>query len=215
MYRSRTPLEKWLAAVDFLSSTEGVNAAQLAEGIGVSHKTAWLMLRKFRQAIHKAEADRKLTGTVHAGLRALAPSDFFVFLPWKHYKQERVILIGGSIGETGEPALLKMNVVDARHLVPDSKELTPDGARALLAEFAGSGAQTTLLTDSRMCRSPLRDCFQDAKEWLNRLFYGLGTRYLQSYLDEYCYRRNVTARSSSPRDEWMSLCLRHRCGSAA
>src|SRR5690606_14861167 len=71
MDRSRTPLSKWASAFEMISSTVGVNVVQLSAAIGVSHKVAWTMLRRVRQAISRFEQQRKLHGTVHAGLRCL------------------------------------------------------------------------------------------------------------------------------------------------
>jgi len=79
MNKTRTPLSKWAAAIELLSSTNGVNAKQLASRIDVKHKTAWLMLRKFRQAIEEVEDARKLAGTVHTGLHTLLRNIFLFF----------------------------------------------------------------------------------------------------------------------------------------
>jgi transposase-like protein len=204
MDRSRTPLEKWAAAIELLTSTGGVNAVQLSAGIGVSHKTAWLMLRKFRRAIGELEAGRKLQGTVHAGLRALSP---YFFHSHALYAKERVILIGGSLDDkTGEPTTLKMTPVSPEHL--DGKRFNREGA----AHYFRNPAQplvkdAVLLPSFKMASSPLRRQFDAAAKWMNRLYRGLGSTYLQSYLDEYCFRWNAQRDARSLRDAWYQVCF--------
>jgi len=207
MDKTRTPLAKWAAAIDLLSSTNGVNAAQLAAGIGVSHKTAWLMLRKFRNVIAEVESSRKLTGVVQAGLLALAPKYIFTFLPHRHYRRERVVALSASIGSSGLPSELRIGYIEGRHLIPGWKEPTPEGKAYIVSEHAHPQAELAWLNDTRMHRAPLRQIFRDAQQWLNRVFNGIGTKYLQSYLDEYCYRWNPAAGGLSLREEWYKLCF--------
>lgn len=206
MDRSRTPLGKWFAAIELLSSTSGVNAKQLAAGIGVSHKTAWLMLRKFRCAIGEVESGRKLYGTVHAGLQALAPRYLFLFLPEERFRKERVVFVGGSVGPSGEPTSLRIGLVPSRHLVPGTKVLSGEGQADCSSAIADRKANLAWLNPVRMYQSPLNQCFKEAKGWMNWLFNGIGTKYLQSYLDEFCFRWNTAAGGMSPREAWSDLC---------
>ncbi|MFX3634828.1 MAG: transposase [Candidatus Pristimantibacillus sp.] len=37
------------------------------------------------------------------------------------------------------------------------------------------------------------DLFNKAKAWLNKTFHGIGSKYLQAYFDEYCFRLNHTS----------------------
>ncbi|TLS52130.1 IS1595 family transposase [Paenibacillus antri] len=208
MDKSRTPLEKWAAAIDLLGSTNGINAKQLSAFIGVSHKVAWTMLRKFRGAIRELEAERRLAGTVHAGLRALAPKAIFTFLPHRHYRCERVVGVGAAVDSLGMPSELKINVVRTEDLYPGWKELTGQGKERIASEVASPGSTIQWLNDWRMERSPLRECFHEANRWLIRLFNGIGSAYLQSYLDEFCFRWNAAAKGGSLRDEWNRLCFR-------
>jgi hypothetical protein len=59
-----------------------------------------------------------------------------------------------------------------------------------------------------MSSSPLRTRFTEARQWLNRLFHGISSASLQSYLDEYCFRWNTAAQDLSLRDHWYSVCFR-------
>jgi hypothetical protein len=198
MDRSRTPLEKWAAAIECLSTTNGVNAKQLAERIDVSHKTAWLMLRKFRLAIGAAEASKKLHGTVLAGLETLAPRYLFLFLPDRRFRKERVVVVTGSVMPDGRLSAVKIGTVEEPLLKPGTKQLTDEGAEQLLERYAASSMKW--LDSVKMYQSSLRECLQDAKGWMNHLFNGLGTKYIQSYLDEYSFRWNAGADGRSLRN---------------
>jgi len=208
MHKTRTPLAKWAAAIELLSSANGVNAKQLASCIGVKHKTAWLMLRKFREAIGEVEAACKLQGVVHTGLHTLAPKYIFIFLPHRHYRCERVVSVSASLGPRGAPTALKLGHVAGDLLEPGYKEATALGKTRLTAEHTHPAADATWLDSKRMHRSPLRECVEEAKGWMNRLFNGIGTKYLQSYLDEFCYRWNAASRGASVRDELYAFCCR-------
>ncbi|TLS49031.1 IS1595 family transposase [Paenibacillus antri] len=207
MAKTRTPLAKWAAAIELLASTNGVNAKQLADLIGVKHKTAWLMLRKFRQAIGEVEDAFKLQGTVHTGLHFLAPNYIFIFLPHRHYRCERVVSISASVGRDGKPTALKLGYVPRDRLVRGFKEPTAYGKERILEEHVDPSADKHWLNSDRMHHSPLRDCLLEARGWMNRLFNGVGTKYLQSYLNEFCFRWNAGASGASLRDSWYGLTI--------
>ncbi|TLS48611.1 IS1595 family transposase [Paenibacillus antri] len=208
MAKTRTPLAKWAAAIELLASTNGVNAKQLAAHIGVKHKTAWLMLRKFRQAIGEVEDAFKLQGTVHTGLHFLAPKYIFIFLPHRHYRCERVVSVSASVGGGGQATALKLSFVPRDRLVRGFKEPTAQGKERILEEHVDRCAVKHWLNSDRMHRSPLRDCILEARSWMNRLFNGVGTKYLQSYLNEFCFRWNAAAQATSLREALDRLCIR-------
>jgi transposase-like protein len=202
MDRSRTPLAKWAAAIDLLTERNGINAVKLAAEIKVSHKTAWLMLRSFRRAISEVEAGRNMGSNVYAGLQALGP--YSIFFPYRHYQNERVVLISASMdGRTGQPTAIALTPVSTEHLRPGMKMLSHEGAATILQEH-----NAMLLKNFTMSSSPLRTRFTEAKQWLNRLFHGIGSASLASYLDEYCFRWNTAAQGLSLRDHWYRVCLR-------
>jgi hypothetical protein len=208
MDKTRTPLAKWAAAIEALASSSGLNAKQLAYAIGVSHKAAWLMLRKFRQAIGEAEAAMKLRGEVHTGLEIMAPKYIFIFLPHRRYRCERVVAVSASVRAGGTPNELKLSHVHPELLVPGQKEPTAFGRSQIVSLHAHKDADSSWLAPHRMDRSPLRNCIVEARSWMNRLFNGVASKSLQTYLDEFCFRWNVAARGSSPVEDWYRICCR-------
>jgi len=212
MHKTRTPLAKWAAAIDALSASRGLNARELAEAIGVTPKIAWTMLRKFRAAIQEIEESRKLEGNVHVGLRALAPASIWIFLPHRHYRPERVVSVSASIGPTGRPSALKIQRVERSDLVPGFKEPTELGLRRILDRSVAPGVPWTWHGGWRKFPETLQACFQDVRRWLVTTFNGIGTKFLQSYLNEYCFRRNLAAEGADPREAWLQLCVRPQVG---
>jgi len=208
MHRTRTPLEKWAAALDALSGAGGMNAVELARTIGVTHKVAWTMLRKIRSAIDEAEAAQKLEGNVIGGLRALAPSSIWIFLPFRHYRCERPVFVGASVDAYGRPTAIKIHTTNREDIKPGWKMATELGARRILARAARSGASAQWLEDATLSRSPLHDRFAEAQRWLVRTFHGIGDKYVQSYLNEYCFRWNVAARKGDLREAFYDLLFR-------
>ncbi len=207
MDKTRTPLSKWAAALELLSSTGGVNAKQLASFIDVKHKTAWLMMRKLRQAIGDIEAASKLKGTVHMGLHILAPKRIFIFLPHRRYRCERVVSVSASIANDGKPSALKLCHVERNLLVRGYKELTPEAASSIVEKQVHPSADPTWLHPNRMDHSPILGCLLEARAWMNRLFNGIGSKYLQTYLNEFAFRWNAAARGGDTRDDWHGLCF--------
>jgi len=102
--------------------------------------------------------------------------------------------------------VLKLNVVPDEYL--EGKTLTDEGRAYFYAQCIDrSNNRTAFLTNRHMVDSPLRNQFDQAAAWLRDLFHGLGETYLQSYLDEYCFRWNAKARNASLHDEWAKVCL--------
>ncbi|MCI3920905.1 transposase [Paenibacillus sp. TRM 82003] len=208
MDKTRTSLQKWRAAIELLSSTEGVNATKLANSIGVTHKVAWTMLRKFREAIRETEEATRLNGDVYAGVWALAPKYIWMFLPDRFYRRERVVALFTSVDRAGH-AQLKIRAISTKELEPGMKRLNDGGRRRLREEIVASGSHSNLawLNKAQMARSSLLKRFEEVRRWLNEVFHGVGTKHLSLYLSEFCFRHNVAARQESLREAWYRLCF--------
>ena len=58
------------------------------------------------------------------------------------------------------------------------------------------------------CNNPLYLAFKKARGWINETFHGIGIKYLQTYLDEYCFRYNLSRRYISPWIQLLRLCMK-------
>lgn len=63
---SKLPLQKWFLAIYLASGlNKGVSSTQLSKYLGITQKTAWLMLRRIRYAIGEDSYDKSLDGLQH------------------------------------------------------------------------------------------------------------------------------------------------------
>lgn len=63
--RSHVPLHKWVYAMYLLvTARKGISSMQLAKEIGVTQKTAWLMLGRLREACSAPDSIDKLKGVI-------------------------------------------------------------------------------------------------------------------------------------------------------
>ena len=214
MDKSRAPLEKWAAALELLASASGMNAVELADRIDVTHKTAWLIMRRLRRAISELETERKLAGVVHGGLRTFVPRRERVYSPlWtgsimvlRPYRKEYPVFAAASLDERGLPTALKLRLVAKDDLAPRRTETLAAGSGdRLLSEHSDPCARTTLL---KRVRTPILWHFEAAEYWLYKVYHRVGENYLQTYLDEYCFRWNVAKEGRNLRDAWAELCTR-------
>jgi len=190
---SRTPLRKWLFAIFLLSRTDqGTNAVELARAIQVTYKTAWLMLLKIRQSLHTANKQTKLTGSVQVNSavygRPYNPSV-------RKHPKEHFLLVGSSINETEKANILKIHFVQ-----PDHTQYRQISRYAVLTfnqlhiDTQTANIECNLGLYSPKRKRPLMKYASLACKWVNQTFHGIGFKYLQFYLDEFCYRYNLTQR---------------------
>ena len=212
MHKSHTPLAKWLAAIDALSASRGLSAAALGKAVGITTKAAWLMLRKFRAAISRLEEERKLEGHVRFGLRVVAPASIWMF--WAHnlYKSERVVAVAASVDALGEPGEMKIRLLDPVTDLIETRwfyreKIATAEARERLIRGMTAGASVEWCKEWMPFPEAMDAAFKRARKWLVDVFNGIGTKYLQSYLNEYCFRWNTAARGESMREAWMKLCF--------
>ena len=208
MEKSRTPLDKWADALELLSYTNGVNAVQLSQAIGISHTSAWRMLTRIRGAIHAVESARLLDGTVQAG--TASSTRWRYRLPPRGYQrhpQEHVVVVGASFDAAdGQPSQLKITKVPEQDL--DYRSLTREGNIRYINRHTHPLAYVTMLKRTQMpVYHPLMQCYDKAERWLNRLFRGISSKYIQTYFDEYCFRWNAAQAGLSIRDDLYQLCI--------
>ncbi|MDR6881644.1 IS1595 family transposase [Bacillus sp. 3255] len=191
---SRTSLRKWFAALFLVScSEEGASAVKLSHIIQVTYKTAWLILHKIRSLIHLWDAQTPLTGTVIINSAIYGrPYNPTV----RKHPQEHLLLLGSSQIHSNESGYLKI-----KHIIPQlptNKHISRRDLHSFHNQHIDPAVRNIEITTGFYtpirCR-PLLQLARQAGNWINRSFHGLGAKYLQKYLDEFCYRYNLTARN--------------------
>ncbi|MEW9698383.1 transposase [Paenibacillus sp. SI8] len=54
---------------------------------------------------------------------------------------------------------------------------------------------------------PLTAFAAQASKWINETFHGIGSKYLQLYLDEFCFRLNLSLQNASVFDNLSRVCF--------
>jgi len=201
--RSRTPLEKWAVAIQAVSRDKSINAVQLMHKISVTYKTAWSMLMKIRQCIHEWDAVQPLVGRLAAGSATYGTPSFRTCLRYPH---ERPVIVGISYNHTGDPTYIKIKPGVAELLQNASKR------RYLENEFLRNHVRSEIPVQI-LPRVPfhkhddLPRAFYGATSWIYRTFRGIGSRYLELYFDEYCFRINISLCGQNPSEKLFSACM--------
>ena len=189
---TRTPLHLWFQAIYLHSRPEGVNALQLAETIGVTYKTAWLICHKLRHAMSRAEADRLLEGLV----RVTDTTIYYHFDGVSDWQpQEQSVLIAAAAGEVGELERIKIEKQDKTSL--KNRWVAPMADSFVIRHVAPEALNDTIITTRRgKNRSRALLAVGEALgNWLARLFRGVGTKHLSAYLMHFCYWWNERNRA--------------------
>ncbi|MBG9792300.1 hypothetical protein ABD76_07035 [Paenibacillus dendritiformis] len=227
MEGSRTALWKWLTAIWLVSRTDiSFNAVELRSLIQVTYKTAWSMLHKIRKAINRADTGQPLKGEVH-GIVAFYGRPYFS--PILLHERECPIIVAESssaefVGsDHGNPASviemeeqrahtrrIKMKIVDRCYC--SGKSLLRTGSEEFAKLHAHSDSTVSIIRyyfhvkrNRYLCQT-----FKRAWKWMNDKFHGIGSTYLQLYLDEFCFRHNAATRGSSSWGYLLRSCLSFR-----
>jgi len=216
MHRSKLPLTVWFWAAHLMSTqSNGMSARQLADQLGLTYKTAWLLTQKLRRSM--VDPDREpLEGVVEVDQAEIPfrAGDTF-FDPGNSGK----ILIAGAVEvidrDTGQA---KPRRKKAKYLDTLSGRIRlamiADNSAASIEAFVRANVKrgTTLLTDGHASYPGLTDYRHDPRvvgkmaahvvlPWVHRVFslvkrWGLGTyhglrrKHLDTYLNEFVFRYN-------------------------
>ncbi|MEK8127772.1 transposase [Paenibacillus filicis] len=226
MEGSHTDLRKWMQTMQLVAhASPGISALQLSQIIGVTYKTAWLMLHKLRAAIDSFNGrEEPLQGHVQI-------NSAFYGKPYgsviHEHPQRQPLLIGASIDMLGVPTRIQIMHIPKHHM--NGTTVRGSGVQAFIRIHVDPVALrvecNTAHFSSRRFRSLLAVAAQ-ASQWMNLTFHGIGPKYLQRYLEEYIYRYNMTAKqlpvwsnlirlcASSPRTTYSAL-TGNRSGSSS
>lgn len=229
MHKSSTSLKQWMLAMFLVSCQDaGLNAVKLSNVLRVTYKTAWRMLRLIRVAISKWDEDQMLQGKVEAKLevwmRHLFPTE-------ANMESEKSVIIAKGRDSQGDP-YYKLKLIErgkqAREPLMEVEKtefirLFCDASNSIM-QINGRAQQIRKqskhtyrlhsverkqeqVADPRHCirsrKYPLSIIATEAFQWLNDRFHGLGRKYAQFYMDEYCFRLNISKREPIQAMQWL------------
>ena len=200
--KTRTDLVIWFWTIYLVAHDKsGHSATSLSEELGISYKTAWLMLHKIRKAMGDRDSKYMLSGIVEL-------DDAFFGAPTEGGKRGRgtdktPVLIGLSLNKHGYPLNAKMQVVSdvkrdtlvgfAHSFIESGSKISSDAYRSY-KKLAEAGfeheAKEFNPKDNPDHLKWLHTVVSNVKAFIAGTFHGLDTKHLQAYLNEFCYRFN-------------------------
>ncbi|MCY9515676.1 transposase [Paenibacillus apiarius] len=206
MEGSRTSLRKWITAFWLVSRSDtGINAVKLSSIVKVTYKTAWSMLHKIRAAISQTDASQPLEGEIR-GIVAfhghLDPSTADL------HPRETPLIIAESVTPDGQLFNVKMKLVKREYV--SHKLLLRSACDCFNAQHVSPNASEMSIVRQRFRvdrHGRLYSAFNQARSWMSTTFHGIGAKYLQRYLDEFCFRYNSDTALASTWDKLISLCM--------
>lgn len=187
MHGTRTPLRCWFRAMQWLGDES--TSVELAELLGVTYKTAWLIGHKLRDALTLEADEKKLSGdvAVTGGIYG-----------WRCYSSlvpeptDQPIVIGGEMN--GESVLFVKLVQMDLCLVGKSRLLT----RYVYDIFSEVHVETefkkvkTFAYRGMRSMKPLSAVLIHAMNWFDHTLQGLGPKHLQAYLHHQSFVHNFS-----------------------
>jgi len=213
------PLVKWFWAIYWIASDKGsISALRLSKLINVSWITAHRMLRKFRMAmgdqnkLYKLkgviELDDALIGGKRSGKRGRgAEGKTAVLVACEH--------------NNGKPGFVVMKAVDRithSHVKQFSQEVLETGQTVHTDAFASLSILTeehhhvARVTPPEMANEWLpwvHIVISNLKSFLLGTYHGISRRYVQEYLDEFCYRLNRRFWEDQLPNRLLGVCVKH------
>jgi transposase-like protein len=203
MHRSHISLHKWFWAIYLAAHDKrGVSATRLSMELNLSYQAAWLMLHKMRKAMMDCDAQYQLAGIVALDETYFGP-------PLEGGKRickpdTAPVVAGISLDHQGRPHYIKMEVMPAcgdqgladfvDKYIAEGSTINSDAYHAYMHAWAkGKYVRGPLALHHR--KNPdhlqwLHTMISNAKACIAGTYHSLGTKYLSTYLAEFCFRTN-------------------------
>lgn len=192
---TRTLLEHWFQAIFLHAQPQGISATRLSTIIGTTYKTAWLICHKIRHTMSQFDRQELLTGLVRVNWGVYGkPHNPTVF----RHPQEQLLLTGASISQSGQFTYIKIKRVSDEYL--QDNHIAISGGRAFTSHHVDPAAREVIVINQKFSRDrsiPLIHLCRKTAQWINDTFSGIGSKHLQSYLDQFCFGFNMTNRSQN------------------
>jgi transposase-like protein len=218
-HNTKLPLVKWFWCIYWMSTDKGsISALRLTKLIGVSWITAHRMLRKLRVAMGDQNRLYRLSGVIEL-------DDAFV--GGKHPGKRgrgangKTAILAACEHNNGKPGFVAMKAVG---------QVTQESVKAFAQEAIA--AQQTLHTDAFAALRVLTEdhhhipkvtppecvdewlpwvhvAISNFKSYLLGTYHGISRRYVQEYLDEFCYRLNRRFWENQIPNRLLRLCVTH------
>lgn len=216
-HKTKLPLTTWFWAIYLVAHDKrGKSALSLSDILGLNYRTALRVMRKIRCAMKERDALYLLSGVVEM-------DDAYFGAPRQGKdgrgtdKAKAVIAL--SKDEHNHPAFLRMEVIDqvsieeikrvTQACVKPGSKIVSDGHRSYkpLADMGYSQeSKSYYKEDPEDFLKMLHIVIGNVKAYIQGTYHGLGSKHLQSYFDEFCFRFNRRFHPNQIFDRLLNAC---------
>jgi transposase-like protein len=219
-HATKLPLTKWFWAIYWMASDKGgISALRLSKLIGVTWRTAYHVLEKLRKAMGHRDSIYRLSDIVEFDDALVGGKK-----PGKRGRgaEGKTSVLVACENREGKPGFIAMEVVEsvnkgsvldfAKRRIKFDQTVRTDGLAA------NNGIQPHVthiakITPPEMANEWLpwvHIAIANLKRFLLGTFHGTSNRYLQEYLNEFCYRFNRRFWEAEIPNRLLRLCVEHR-----
>jgi Zn ribbon nucleic-acid-binding protein len=218
MHKTKQPLTVWFWAIYLVAHDKrGKSALSLAQVLDIHYRTAWNMLRKIRAAMKDRDSGYLLSGVVEM-------DDAYFGAPRKGKDgrgtdKSKAVIVLSKDGQN-HPAFLRIEVIDkvsideikrvACACVKPGSKIVSDGHRSY-KPLADNGyihePKAYYKENKEEFLKMLHNIIGNAKAYIQGTYHGLGSKYLQSYFDEFCFRFNRRFNPNEIFDRLLNACV--------
>ena len=216
-HATKLPLTKWFWAIYWISSDKGgISALRLSKLIGVSWRSAYRVLRVLRNAMGDRDTLYRLTDIIEFDDALVGGKK-----PGKRGRgaEGKVSILVACENRNGKPGFLAMEAVNSVNMI-NIHDFAIRRIRAgqvvrsdALPANNGLVDHVARITPPEMSNEWLpwvHIAIANLKRFLLGTFHGTSKRYLQEYLNEFCYRFNRRFWEAEIPNRLIRLCLQHR-----
>jgi transposase len=195
--KSTTPLKTWFYAMYLMGSTRcGISAKQIQRETGVTYKTAWRMFKQIRQLL--SEDGLQLEGSTvevdemfHGGSRRTSS--------WRENKVPVVGMVerGGRVVARVAANVKKetLHGLVKQYIMPSSIVFTDDfvsydGLQNLGYTHRRIRHSEKVYVSGDVHTNTIEGFWSTVKRGISGVYHNVSAKYLQTYLNEYCFRYN-------------------------
>ncbi len=217
-HNTRTPLLKWFWAIYLASQDKGgVSAMRLSKQLELGYKTAWAMLHKIRKAMGQRDKGYTLSGSIEMddaffggtgkGKRGRGATNKTTVMVMIENRDDKAGYIAMQIMEslTGE----NVEKVTKKY-IESGQNIRTDGFKsfAILDKLGHQHDGRPIPKSKAHEELPwVHIAISNAKRFLLGTYHGVSRKYLQDYLNEFCYRFNRRSWEKQLTDRLLTACI--------
>lgn len=200
--KTTTPLQYWFYAMYLMTVTRGgISAKQLQRELGVTYKTAWRIMKQIRILMGKRDGS-KLKGIVETDESFFGGKGYNrKYVP--HFSEKPKDIIMGMVERNGKVIMKKIETTGRPALWEQIEKHIDQSAIVMHDEWGGykniheMGYEhhvvnhgKTFVTNKVVHTENIEGLWGRIKPAIKGVYRKVGSKYLESYMDEYCFRYN-------------------------